>query len=41
MMDSQRSHTQKNNLVEEGEKKCIDEVIKHSEIINESLKFQI
>ena len=38
MMNSQRSHTEKNNLIEEGKKIGINEVIKHNEIINNSLK---
>ena len=41
MRNSQRRDTEKINLVEEGKKIGIDEVIKHSEIINKSLKFQI
>ena len=41
MMDSQRSDTEKNNLIEEGKKLGIDEVIKHDENINNSLKSQI
>ena len=40
MMNSQ-SHTEKNDLIEEGKKTSIDEVIKHNEIINKSLKSQI
>ena len=38
MMDSQRSDTAKNNLIEEDKKIGIDEVIKPNEIINNSLK---
>ena len=38
MMNSQRSDTEKNNLIEEGKKIGINEVIKHNEIINNSLK---
>ena len=38
MMNSQRSDTEKNNLIEEGKKIDINEVIKHNEIINDSLK---
>ena len=38
MMNSQRSHTEKINLIEEGKKIGINEVIKHNEIINNSLK---
>ena len=41
MRNSQRRDTEKINLVEEGKKIDIDEVIKHSEIINKSLKSQI
>ena len=41
MMDSQRSDIEKNNLIEEGKKLGIDEVIKHDENINNSLKSQI
>ena len=41
MMNSQRSDTEKNNLIEEGKEISIDEVIKHNEIINKSLKSQI
>ena len=41
MMNSQRSDTEKNDLTEEGEKMGIDEVIKHNEIIDKSLKSQI
>ena len=38
MMDSQRSDTEKNNLIEEDKKIGINEVIKPNEIINNSLK---
>ena len=40
MMNSQRSDTEKINLIEESKKKKIDvnEVIKRNEIINNSLK---
>ena len=39
MMNSQRSDVEKNNLIEEGKKKIgINEVIKHNEINNSSLK---
>ena len=42
MMTSQRSDTEKINLVEESKKKTgIDEVIKRNEFINNSLKSQI
>ena len=37
-MNSKRSDTEKINLIAEGKKICIDEVIKHNEIINKSLK---
>ena len=38
MMNSQRSDTEKNNLIEEGKKIDINEVIRRNEIINDSLK---
>ena len=41
MMNSQRSDTEKSNLVEEGKKIGIYKVIKRNEIINNSLKSQI
>ena len=41
MMNSQRSDTEKNNLIEEGQKVGIDEVVKQNEVINKSLKSQI
>ena len=44
MMNSQRSDTEKINLIEDGKKKkkrSIDEVIKLNEIINKSLKSQM
>ena len=41
MMNSQRSDTEKINMIEEGKKMDIDEVIKHNEIINNSLKSHI
>ena len=41
MMKNQRSDTENINLIEEGRKKCIDEIIKRNEIINNSLKSQI
>ena len=41
MMNSQRSDTAKITLIEEGEKICIDEIIKHNAIINNSLKPKI
>ena len=41
MMKSQRNDTEKINLIEEGTKIGTDEVIKHNEIINNTLKSQI
>ena len=41
MMNSQRSDTEKINLIEEGKRLDIDEIIKHNEIINNSLKSKI
>ena len=38
MMNSQRSDAEKVNLIEEGKKIVINEVIKRNEIINNSLK---
>ena len=38
MMNSQRNDAEKNSLIEEGKKISINEVIKHNEIINNSLK---
>ena len=38
MTNSQRSDAEKVNLIEEGKKIGINEVIKHNEIINNSLK---
>ena len=38
IINSQRSDIEKNNLIEEGKKISIDEVIKRNEIINNSLK---
>ena len=40
MKNSQRSDTEKINLIEESKKIGIDEVIKHNEIIKKSLKSQ-
>ena len=40
-MNSQRSDTEKINLIEEGKRIDIDEIIKHNEIINNSLKSKI
>ena len=41
MMNSQRSDTEKINLIEEGKKMGIDGIIKHNQIINDSLKCKI
>ena len=41
MMNSQRSDTEKKNLVEEGKKIDIDELIKDNEIINKNRNSQI
>ena len=41
MMRNQRSDTEKINLIEEGKKIGIDQVIKRNEFINNSLKYQI
>ena len=38
MMNSKRSHAEKENLIEESKKNCVSEVIKRNEIINNSLK---
>ena len=38
MMDTERSDSEKNNLIEEGKKIGINEVIKCDKIINDSLK---
>ena len=38
MMNSQRSDVEKISLIEEGKKISINKVIKHNEIINNSLK---
>ena len=38
MMNCQRSDVKKNNVIEEGKKIGINEVIKRNEIINNSLK---
>ena len=37
MMNSQRSDSEKINMIEEGKKIGINEVIKHNEIINNSV----
>ena len=41
MMKSQRSDTEKNNLIEEGKRIDIDKIIKHNEIINNNSKSQV
>ena len=41
MMNSQRSDTEKINLIEESKKTAIDEIIKRNKIINDSLKSKI
>ena len=41
MMISQRSDTEKKNLIEEGKKIGIYEIVKRNEIINNSLKSKI
>ena len=41
MMNSQRSDTEKSNLIEEGKEIGMDEVIKRNKIINNSSKSQI
>ena len=38
MMNSQRSDAEKNNLIEEGKKIGINQIIKRNEVINNSLK---
>ena len=40
MMNSHRSDAEKVNLIEGGKKIGINEVIKHNEIINDSLKYK-
>ena len=40
-MKSQRSDTEKINLIEKGQTIDFDEFIKHNEIISNSLKFQM
>ena len=40
-MNSQRSDSEKINLIEEGKKIGINEVIKRNEVINNNLKYQI
>ena len=39
MMNSQRSDSEKNILIEEGKKIGINEAIKRNEVINSSLKY--
>ena len=41
MINSQRIDTEKNNLIEEGKKRGINEVVKRNEFINNSLKSKI
>ena len=41
MMNNQRSDAEKINLIEEGKKIGINEVIKRNEVINTNLKYQI
>ena len=41
MINSERSDTEKINLIEEGKKISINEIIKRNEIINSSLKSKI
>ena len=41
IMNSQKIYTEKINLIEEGKKIDIDEVIKHNEIMDKSFKSQI
>ena len=41
MTNSQRSDIEKTNLIEEGNKIGINEIMKHNGIINYSLKFKI
>ena len=41
MMKSQRSDTEKNNLIQEGKRISTDKVIKYNEIININLKPQV
>ena len=40
MMNSQRSDAEKVNLIEEGKKIGINEVINHNESINDNLKYK-
>ena len=41
MMNSQKSDTEKIDLIEEGKKISVDDVIKQNEIINKSFKSHI
>ena len=41
MRNSERSDSQKVNLIKEGKKIGINEVIKRNEVINNNLKYQI
>ena len=41
MMNSQRSDSEKINLIEEGKEIGINEVIKRNEVINNNLKYQL
>ena len=41
MMNSQRSDDEKIKLIKEGKKIDINEVIKHNEVINNNLKYQV
>ena len=41
MMNSQRSDSEKINLIKEGKKIGINEVVKRNEVINNNLKYQI
>ena len=41
MMNSQRSDEEKINLIKEGKKISINEVINRNEVINNNLKYQI
>ena len=41
MMNSQRSDSEKINLIEECQKIGINEVIKRNEVINNNLKYQL
>ena len=41
MRNSERNYSQKVNLIKEGKKIGINEVIKRNEVINNNLKYQI